>query len=530
MASQSQQQQESKTIPLKVLVDKHSNKVVFVEANKDFVETLFSFLSLPLATIVRLLATTTNNNNDQKHQQLESSPFLGNINKLYQSVKNITSNDIWISPACKQMLLRPRNPCQSLCNKLFLNIDDTESSTELFVCDSCYTYTTFQNLNCTCGNPPNKKPRNLDSEGQGNNAQNGVFLRGSGPMFLVSDNLNILPSSKVNSLMMLVESGCSDLTKLEEVTHHIGKQQILNLLKYTLTSHEPLTNAIFASSSKIKYDPPNQSASAVRVMPSPGDSSKMNIKVVQSKSLKKITTIEDNGDFVDFIFSILTIPLGSIVRLLGANSFAGCISNLYESVENLDPTSVLLNPGIALQFGCPNQILKIPHLQPTPNTYYYGIEPQKAVYDSYYGCYEIIRFKLESGGVISKTNKSIYNAKILTALNPRSLNSSKKGVVVGFVKRTTFYGVGDNLKVEPLSANFCLSYLKELSLPIDDLEVKVITIGEAEALKFLGALLTSKFTLTSGLKDFLNVPNRESTTLRVPEQESTTLKVPKQES
>jgi hypothetical protein len=48
-------------------------------------------------------------------------------------------------------------------------------------------------------------------------------------MFLVSDNLNILPSSKVNSLMMLLELGCSDLTQLEEVTHNIGKQEVINV-------------------------------------------------------------------------------------------------------------------------------------------------------------------------------------------------------------------------------------------------------------------------------------------------------------
>lgn len=53
---------DSKTIPLKILVDKQRNKVVFVEKTKDFVDTLFTFLSLPLATIVRLLET---NNNDQ---------------------------------------------------------------------------------------------------------------------------------------------------------------------------------------------------------------------------------------------------------------------------------------------------------------------------------------------------------------------------------------------------------------------------------------------------------------------------------
>ncbi|WJX49085.1 hypothetical protein P8452_35567 [Trifolium repens] len=173
----SQQQQESKTIPLKILVDKHSNKVVFVEANKDFVETLFSFLSLPLATIVCLLDTTNNidqqqqpqsessqflgriinlckyfvetlfsflsftlttinrilatYNNDQQ-QFSESSPFLGSINKLYQSVQNTSLNDVWNNPVCKQMLLHPRNPCEALCLNLFLNVDDTVPSSKFF--------------------------------------------------------------------------------------------------------------------------------------------------------------------------------------------------------------------------------------------------------------------------------------------------------------------------------------------------------------------------------------------------------------
>ncbi|GAU40721.1 hypothetical protein TSUD_263710 [Trifolium subterraneum] len=93
-----------------------------------------------------------------------------------------------------------------------------------------------------------------------------------------------------------------------------------------------------------------------------------------------------------------------------------------------------------------------------------------------------------------------------------------------------FVSKGDDLKVKPLAANSFLPYLKELSLPLDDLEVKVISFGEAEALRFLGALLTSKFTLTSGLQDIVNEPKQESTLLKVPKQEATMLKVPKQES
>jgi hypothetical protein len=229
MASE-QPQEDTKTIPLKILVDKQSNKVVFVEATKDFVETLFSFLSLPLGTIVRLLATI---NHDQQNQQSESSPFFDNIKSLYETVQNLNSHNDWNNTICKQMLLHPRNPCESLCMKLFFNIDDTEPSDKIFVCDSCNTFTTFKNLDCTCGKPINRQPKNLDSEGQGNNnsvdTQNSVFVKENGSIFLVSDDLKIVRSSSVTYLKLLMELGYSDLTQIEEVTHNISKKEVMVL-------------------------------------------------------------------------------------------------------------------------------------------------------------------------------------------------------------------------------------------------------------------------------------------------------------
>lgn len=132
------------------------------------------------------------------------------------------------------MLLNPKNPCESLCKKLFLNIDDTEWSSKFFVCDTCNKFTTFQNLDCTCGKPTNKQPNNLDSEGLGNSggiadALNGVFVKDNGSLFLVYDDLKIVPSSLVSSMQMLMELGYSDLSQLEEVTHNIGKQEVLVL-------------------------------------------------------------------------------------------------------------------------------------------------------------------------------------------------------------------------------------------------------------------------------------------------------------
>jgi hypothetical protein len=86
--------------------------------------------------------------------------------------------------------------------------------------------------------------------------------------------------------------------------------------------------------------------------------------------------------------------------------------------------------------------------------------------------------------ILLKSKESIHNAKVLTALDPKSSNRSKQGVI-GYVKRETLYSIGDDLTVKPLSANSCLSYLKKLGIALDDLEVKMISIGEAEVSSIL---------------------------------------------
>ncbi|RYR72693.1 hypothetical protein Ahy_A02g006921 [Arachis hypogaea] len=508
--------QEEQKIPIKVFIDKQHNKVVAVESTKDFVDTLFSFLSLPLATIIRLLT-------NHHQQQPPPPPLLGCITNLYQSVENLTQNDVWNS-VCKHMLLFPRNPCDSLCWKLFFNIDDTEPSPRFLVCEYCTSkFTTFRNLICACGNPVNGQPHDLDWElrmksNSNNNghvnvddSKCGVFVKENGSLFLVFDDLAVVPSSLVTSVQMLHQLGYSDLTQLEQVTRTIGKDEILNLLKYTLTSYEPLTNMVLASDSKKKDKPLNPFASAIRVMRPATSESKMDIKILQSKSQNKIMFAEAKEDFVDFMFSLLTIPLGSIVKQLGGNTSVGCVDNLYKSVETLDSSwctdsrSVLLNPGVAPQYSCPNQLLNIPE-EELP-TYYYGKGTYEPEPNPYYSNRK--REVTWTGGVISKSNSDIAGVKLLTALDPRSPKRLKESAV-GFVRRPALYAVGDDLRVRPLSGDSCISYLKELNVPIDDLEIKVISIGEAEALSLLGASLTSKQALTTGLQDFLDVPRQES--------------------
>lgn len=130
-------------VSLRVLVDKERNRVLYAEAGKDFVDVLFSFLTLPLGTIARLMSKDSN---------IEAVRF-GSISSLYQSVSKLDQQYLW-SHTCKEMLLNPRNSMEDYCQKLKLNIDDTP--VQYFVCgnwdcrrkDSGCRLSIFRNKKC----------------------------------------------------------------------------------------------------------------------------------------------------------------------------------------------------------------------------------------------------------------------------------------------------------------------------------------------------------------------------------------------
>jgi hypothetical protein len=59
------------------------------------------------------------------------------------------------------------------------------------------------------------------------------------------------------------------------------------------------------------------------------------LKVFVDKEKSRVLFAESGKEFVDVLFGFLTLPLGTIVRLLGKESQAGCLVELYRSVERL---------------------------------------------------------------------------------------------------------------------------------------------------------------------------------------------------
>ncbi|XP_057458751.1 uncharacterized protein LOC130749412 [Lotus japonicus] len=487
--------------PLRLLVDKERNCVVLAEANGDFIDILFSFLTLPLGTIIRLVS---------KKKLHDPSDETGCINNLYRSVKNFGSEVFW-NHICKTMLLSPRNPCEALCQKLKLKIDDSEP-TKFFMCSSCRVgsdvlLSTFSGASCfSCGKLMDKEMKlHGDSTEENHGHGGGIFVKGE-TMYLIFDDLKVVQSSPGNSVQHLLQLGYKNFHKLIEMSPSVGMSEILGLLKQALTSKSPLSDVFLANeeSKKMTTFSPKLGPKIVKCI----HNSVINLKVTVRKSRKKILYAETEGDFVDFLFSFLTTPLGSILKLLNGNCSMGCVDNLYKSVKDLKDlnpslftrppgTDPLLDPPVASQFGCRRQPLN--HFEDESPSYWYGTGVIKNNI-----CYA------NKNGVISKKKNLIHNPEDMKLFEPRSPDGTRE-FAEGFVRRPSLFVVWDDLQVTHLAKTSSISFLQKLNVPLDDLEEHVVSIGETEALNLLGASLTSKAALTDGLFYLLKKPKEEST-------------------
>ena len=83
-------------LSLKLLIDKNSNKVVFAEAGKEFVDFLFGHLQVPLGSIMGLLS------------QYDNMVGSGSLSRVYESIQNLDSNFLQPNVNKDSDLLRPK--------------------------------------------------------------------------------------------------------------------------------------------------------------------------------------------------------------------------------------------------------------------------------------------------------------------------------------------------------------------------------------------------------------------------------------
>ncbi|CAA0816068.1 Protein of unknown function (DUF674 [Striga hermonthica] len=361
---------------LKVVTNKQKTKVVFAEADSQFVDVLLSFLTLPLGKIVRVLASHYG----------DSCSAIGSLTTLYNGLADLDISN-FESEAGKRILLDPMSPSAAKCRNLKLNINDSRV-TGYFCCpDSSCEYSIKKNMSlywgiatCGCGERltrevPLRSDEKLSKRGDG-----GFVVSGS--TFVISDDLTIMPNSPSSVLQILGNLGITDTDwDLKDVI--IGYNEVMDLLRGLFLSGTPLTDIVL-SNGQI-----NLAMRAEPIIPPPkvekrrtsNYSERIDLKVIMQKSTNKLLFAQADEDFIDFLFGLLIIPIGEVGRLLDCKTFLRNVDNLYLSAKELnngnyifdrESATSLVNPTLPHGYVSNNQILPLEEEKAGKMYYYQG--------------------------------------------------------------------------------------------------------------------------------------------------------------
>ncbi|KAK7256841.1 hypothetical protein RIF29_30372 [Crotalaria pallida] len=278
-------------------------------------------------------------------------------------------------------------------------------------------------------------------------------------------------------------SRIGDFNAVKEVTVNITKSTMVDLLKCSMVSKTPLTDLFLRKKLLVENSQWRDTLDFNIVEPEANvETGKMIVKLMIRKSNSKILFALAEEGFVDFLFSFLTFPLGTVVEILKGNSGLSGVDNLYNSMVDFDDyryftspelKEKLRKPRISHQFKLRKQIVQI--------------EEELA---SNYSCYSYRSKDIFVGSlskqligyysIVYKTTTDVYAP--LSYLEPQSstgdIYDSCGGR--GFSKCPSLYMVTDDLVVTPNSPLSAISLFSKLKISPSDLEERVISIGQKE--------------------------------------------------
>ncbi|XP_077252478.1 uncharacterized protein LOC143891857 [Tasmannia lanceolata] len=205
---------------------------------------------------------------------------------------------------------------------------------------------------------------------------------------------------------------------------------------------------------------------------------KLSLKLLVNNKSNKVLFGEAGKDFIDFLMSLLALPIGSVIRLLTKQNMVGCLGKLYESVENLSDSytqpghnkNFLLNPLMPSIPSCPNPLLLLENRTNSQSK------------NMYYRCsnssshYYVTRIK----GSLCPTCKFQMTIEVPYVFLNNIENTVSNGEG-GFVKSVVTYMVMDDLVVTPMSTISSIALLNKFNVKDTGvLEEKVVEVGMKE--------------------------------------------------
>ncbi|KAL6290880.1 hypothetical protein ACE6H2_008390 [Prunus campanulata] len=215
------------SVSMKLLVDSTRGKVLFAEASKDVVDFLFTLLSLPVGTVIKLLS---------------KDGMVGSLGKLYESVENL--DDTYLQPNLdKDMLLEPKVTVAG-ANILPLLTNNVDSNAKQFyLCTRCNRRISDVSgtvcPNCSRGMSTEVTYVSPAAPTVARTSEGG-YVKGV-VTYMVMDDLEVKPMSTISSMAMLNKFNVKEIGALEEKAVNLGMEEGLKLLKASLETSAVLT-------------------------------------------------------------------------------------------------------------------------------------------------------------------------------------------------------------------------------------------------------------------------------------------------
>ncbi|KAH6791831.1 hypothetical protein C2S52_002308 [Perilla frutescens var. hirtella] len=213
-------------VSMKLLIDTKTKRVLFAEAGKDCVDFLFHILSLPVATIIRLL---------------QEQGMVGSLPNLYRSLQDL--NVTYIQPnQSKDTFLKPATSS----SVPLLAITDSPIGKNFYSCDTHDYVSDSSTAVCPSCRRPMTTSMAYVAPPAVQGAAVGVGIVKAVVTYMVMDDLVVKPMSTISSITMLNKFDVKDVGVLEEKVVNLGMNEAIKLLKTSLQSKNVLTD-VFCS-------------------------------------------------------------------------------------------------------------------------------------------------------------------------------------------------------------------------------------------------------------------------------------------
>ncbi|KAI4348110.1 hypothetical protein L6164_008871 [Bauhinia variegata] len=218
----------STKLSIKLLIDTTSQRVLFAEAGKDFIDFLFSLLSLPMGTVYGLLI---------------KQDMGGSIGNIYESIENL--NETYIQPNKNKDILLKQSGSFSASEISLLMSPATDGTVnlepetwKLFMCSRRCTYRVAHDRTVICPSCHAYLDREVEYFGS-----EGGFVKG-GVTYMVMDDLVVQPMSTISGIALLRKFKIKDVGSLQEKIVDFGMDEGLKLLKASLECNTVLSTVL----------------------------------------------------------------------------------------------------------------------------------------------------------------------------------------------------------------------------------------------------------------------------------------------